>query len=174
MQSLDEAGGSSRPPGRAVLSAVIDRRVDTQSWLLCGVGPHRFILPMAEVIETMRLLPMQTIAGAPPLVLGLSVIRGAPVAVVNTALLFGYESPQYTRLVTVRVGESTIALAVESVFTVAVVEADALQQMPPLIGNDNAVVAMAARDQNLVFLLNAARIVPDEFAASGDGKGIAP
>jgi purine-binding chemotaxis protein CheW len=173
MQSLDEAGRSSHSSGRAAASIARDRPVGTQSWLLCGIGPHRFVLPMAEVIETMRLLPMQAVAGAPPLVLGLSVIRGAPVAVVNTALLFGCESPRYTRLVTVRAGQSTIALAVESVFTVAVVEADALQQMPPLIGSDNAVVAMAARDQNLVFLLNTARIVPDEFTASGDRKGIA-
>jgi purine-binding chemotaxis protein CheW len=162
MQSLDEAG-----------QVAIDHPVDTQSWLLCGIGPHRFILPMAEVIETMRLLPMQAVAGAPPLVLGLSVIRGAPVAVVNTALLFGCKSPLYTRLVTVRAGESTIALAVDAVFTVAVVETSALQQMPSLIGNDNAVVAMAARDRNLFFLLNAARIVPDEFVVSGNAKGIA-
>ncbi len=169
MQSLDEAGRSCLPSGRAAALAALDRPVGTQSWLLCGVGPHRFILPMAEVIETMRLLPIQAVAGAPPLVLGLSVIRGAPVAVVNTALVFGRESPRYTRLVTVRAGESTIALAVDAVFTVAVVEAGTLQQMPPLIGNDNAVVAMAARDRNLVFLLNAARIVPDEFVNGTSG-----
>jgi purine-binding chemotaxis protein CheW len=173
MQSLDEAARSSRASGRAPAPAVIDHPAGTQSWLLCGIGPHRFILPMVEVIETMRLLPIQAVAGAPPLVLGLSVIRGVPVAVVHTALLFNCESPRYTRLVTVRTGESAIALAVEAVFAMADVDTGALRQMPPLIGNDNAVVAMAARDRNLFFLLNAARIVPDEFVVSGNAKGIA-
>lgn len=65
-----------------------------------------------------------------------------------------------------------IALAVEAVFAVATIETRALQQMPPLIGSDSAVVAVASRDQNLVFLLNAARIVPEEFVVSGEAKEI--
>lgn len=172
MQSVDEGSRSSPPSGGAAVAVVADPGVAPQSWLLCGIGPQRFILPVADVIETMRPLPIQAVAGAPSLVLGVALIRGVPVAVVHTALLFGYESRRYTRLVIVRAGASMIALAVEAVFAVATIETRALQQMPPLIGSDSAVVAVASRDQNLVFLLNAARIVPEEFVVSGEAKEI--
>lgn len=161
MSNLDQSDRNMTE--RAAPPAPADRYSHAQLCLLCAAGSHRFALPMSEIVETMRMLPVETIAAAPPLVLGLSIIRGAPVAVVDTALLFDRTSARYTQLVTARTGGRTIAFAVDAVLGAAVVARHDLTQMPPLIGSDDAIVAMASRDRDLLFLLNAARIVPDDF-----------
>jgi len=146
---------------------------DRQLVVLCRTGRHRLALPAGVVIETMRLLPIEGIAGAPPTVLGLSVIRGAAVAVIDTAALFGEAAAPYQRLVTVRTGERVIALAVDAIVGVDVIETSELEQMPPLLRDDSAIAAMTLRDPDVVFLLNTARLVPDDFAVSGDADRVA-
>jgi hypothetical protein len=46
------------------------------SWLLCRAGNLLCALPIEHVIEIMRPLPVEQIAGAPHYVRGLSIIRG--------------------------------------------------------------------------------------------------
>ena len=86
-----------------------------QSWLVCSAGSHGFALPLASVIETMRMLPVEAVAGAPPIVAGLCVIRGEPLAVVDTSRLFGEQTANYQRLITVRTSERTVAFAATAV-----------------------------------------------------------
>jgi purine-binding chemotaxis protein CheW len=153
----------SGPPaaGNGVTSAA-------QFWLLCRAGSHRFALPMASVVETMRVLPIEAIAGAPLLVSGLCIIRGAPVAVIDTARLFGDEAARCERLVTVRTGNRTIAFAATAVLGVQSVPADTLEELPPLLRDADAIAAIARLDEELVFFLRAARMLPDDFLADGD------
>src|SRR6185295_1225682 len=73
-------------------------------------------LPLDHVTETLRPLPIQPVPVAPPFILGLSVIRGEPVPVVDLGRLMGFpEEPRIRRLVSVRVGSRRAALAVEAV-----------------------------------------------------------
>ena len=60
------------------------------------------------------------IAGAPPYVRGLCIIRGTPVPVVDAGLLISNQATQSGRLVTIRAGDRTIALQVEAVLGVRV------------------------------------------------------
>jgi hypothetical protein len=46
--------------------------------LLCRVDTRLCALPLATVLETLRRLSIEPLAGAPAFVLGRSVIRGAP------------------------------------------------------------------------------------------------
>lgn len=140
-----------------------------QSVLVCMIGSHRFALPTAEVVETMRPLPVETVMGAPPLVRGLSVIRGVPAIVIDSALLFGETAESCGRLVTARAGDRTVAFTADAVLGLEVIAQSELERMPPLIGADDAIAAMASRDPGLVFLLNTARIVPDDFSVPGNG-----
>src|SRR5215471_17791700 len=118
---------------------------------------------MADVIETMRLLPIEAIAGAPRFVLGLSVIRGEPVPVVDVAQLLGAEAVQPRRLVTVRGARRPLALAVDAVLGVRAVAADQLSELPPLAGAvaSEVVAAIGTLDAQLLVVLQAARLVPD-------------
>ena len=118
---------------------------------------------MADVIETMRPQPIEAIAGAPGFVLGLAVIRGEPVPVVDVARLLGTEAAQPRRFVTVRGARRPIALAVDAVLGVRAVAADQLLELPPLVGAVVAetVAAIGALDAQLLVMLQAARVVPD-------------
>ena len=69
--------------------------VSSASWLLCRAGARLCALPLQNVMETMRLLPIEPVAGAPRSVLGLCPIRGAPVPVVDLqSLLAEPEAPR--------------------------------------------------------------------------------
>jgi len=118
---------------------------------------------MPEVIETMRPQPIEVIAGAPRFVLGLAVIRGEPVPVVDVARLLGVDGAQPRRFVTVRGARRPIALAVDAVLGVRALAADQLSELPPLAGAVAAeiVAAIGMLDAELLVVLHAARVVPD-------------
>jgi purine-binding chemotaxis protein CheW len=152
--------------GVSAVAAIDDSKSAAHLWLRCKTGSHHFALPMPSVIEIMRMLPVESIAGAPSLVRGLSIIRGTPVAVIDTARLFGGESARYERLVAVRTGDRIVAFAADAVLAVESIDASVLEQLPPLLRDDNEddpISAIATRDQNLVFFLRAARAIPDDF-----------
>lgn len=83
--------------------------------LVFRADSHICALPLTKVSEVLRPLPVKALAGVPAGVRGLSMIRGAPVAVVDLAALLGGGSGTGTRLVMVRAGERQIALSVDAV-----------------------------------------------------------
>jgi purine-binding chemotaxis protein CheW len=126
---------------------------------------------MPQVIETMRLLPMERLANAPRLVGGVCVIRGAPTPVIDTSRLFEDQSDEYERLVTVRIGERTIAFAADAVIGVQTITIDDRERLPPLLRDVDSVAAVTVLDQDLVFFLRTARIVPNDFLDGLNGDG---
>jgi purine-binding chemotaxis protein CheW len=141
------------------------------TWLLCRAGSHHFALPMQHVVETMRVLPIEPVAGCPPIVCGFSVIRGAPTPVIDAALLFDAQCGQRERLVTVRTGKRTIALATQAVVGVRQMADDDMDELPPLLADVEAIAGLTTLDQQLVFLLRAARIIPDAILDQLDAAG---
>src|SRR5437868_7833694 len=92
------------------------------------------VLPLAEVIETLRLLPLQPVAGAPGFVRGLTLIRGELLPVVELALLLGAEdAAPGGRLVVVRAANRRLALAVDEVLRVLPQELPQLSAVAPLL-----------------------------------------
>jgi purine-binding chemotaxis protein CheW len=140
----------------------------SELYLLCTVGPHRFAVPMANIIETMRMLPIKAIAGPPPLVCGLSVIRGAAVPVIDTAQVFADEAARYERLVTVHTGERIVAFAASAILGVKSIQEGQREELPPLLRDAQAIAALALLDEELVFFLRAARVLPNDFQVNDD------
>jgi purine-binding chemotaxis protein CheW len=134
------------------------------SWLLCRAGTMLCALPVDQVLEIMRSLPLEPFAAAPQYVLGLSIIHGAPVPVVDIGRLLGCAAAQPTRLVTVEAGGRTIALAMRSVIGITEFGAAAFEQLPPLLqdAGADAVAAVGARDSELLIFLRASRMVPEQ------------
>ncbi|HVJ53733.1 MAG TPA: chemotaxis protein CheW [Aliidongia sp.] len=132
-------------------------------WLLCRAGALLCALPLPHVIETMRVLPAETVAGAPAYVRGLSMIRGAPTLVVDLAALVGGAASTPSRLVTVRTGARTVALAVDDVLGIRAFEPRSEAALPPLLREaaGELVEAIGRLDAELVLLLRTSRIVPD-------------
>ena len=133
--------------------------------LVCRV--HRLLcaLPLRDVIETLRPLPIEPLAGAPSYVCGLSILRGAPVPVVDLGLLLGVEQVRATRLVALRVGARTVAAAVGAVLGVRTLSGD--DGLPPLLkeAGHGAIQTLGSLDRELLLVLEGARIVPEEVFA---------
>ena len=132
--------------------------------ILCRARTQLCGLPIAHVHETMRPLPTRSLAGAPDFVVGLSLIRGAAVPVVDAGALIGAtEAPAFTRFVTLRIGARTVALAVEAVLGIRNLPAAALQDLPPLLGeaSPDVLSALGLLDADLLMVLQLARELTD-------------
>ena len=139
------------------------------SVLLVRAGPRVCALPAAAVVETLRPLLVAPLAGAAPFVIGAAVVRGEPVPVVHLDRLLGGGGGEPSRWVVVRLGERRAALAVDAVLGVRTM--DPAVAPPPLLeagGDDGPVAGLAALDRELLVLLRAARLVPEEAWSAVD------
>lgn len=128
---------------------------------LCG-------LPLSEVIETMRPLPLQPITGVPPFVRGLSVIRGELVPVVTLAALLGdVQAARNGRLVLVRAEGRRLALHVDEVLRVVPRALPQGVTVAPLLRKalPQAVAELASLDGAALALLASVQLLPDEVWA---------
>ena len=128
-------------------------------------GGHRAGLPLASVREIMRPLPIASIAGAPVFVLGLSVIRGVSVPIVDLGALLGETDAglPFTRFVRLELGARSVALAVQAVTGVVEVAPASLAAMPPLLSRaaSTLVETLALHDSELLLVLETARLVAE-------------
>jgi purine-binding chemotaxis protein CheW len=121
-------------------------------------------LPLTHVFETMRPLPIEPIACALSFVRGISLIRGAPTPVVDLGNLLGTSDGDPGRFVTLRLGHRQVALAVDAVRGVRVLDALTLQKLPPLLDgvSKEIVEAIGVLDEQMLIVLQAGWQLPDE------------
>lgn len=143
--------------------------------LLFRARKHFCALPLTHVVETMRPLPIEALAGAPAAVKGLAIIRGVPLPVIDLGSLLDGEDEPSTRFVTVRTGARQAALAVDSVAGVFYPTTDILRDVPPLLGqaNASAIAAIGTLDATLLVVLNAAHLVPESVWLAIAAAGVA-
>src|SRR5215213_1531126 len=79
--------------------------------LVFRAGSLLCALRLDEVIETMRPLPTRPLAGTPPYVRGITIMRGVPAPVVDVARLLAGEAAETARFVAVRTEHGPIAFA---------------------------------------------------------------
>ena len=145
--------------------------------LVVRVSNSLCALPLSWVLEIMRPLRVDAVAGAPAFVLGLSVVRGQPTPVVHLArLLSGREAGDITRFVAVRSGDRRLVFAVEGVHGVETLTTAALQNMPALLekSSPEAIAAIGTLDQQLFLVLRETRILSEELEALLAGSEGAP
>jgi purine-binding chemotaxis protein CheW len=140
---------------------ISDGHIDAH--LLCRTGTIICALPLPSVRETMRPLPIAPLAGVPPFVLGVAIIRGAPTPVIDTGRLLGTPGSFAARFVTTNVLGRISALAVDSVLGVRALPDSSLAELPPLLHDVGAesVVALGVLDASLLMLLETSRMVPE-------------
>ena len=132
-----------------------------QVYLLCRAADRLCALPIGQVSETMRILPISPISGAPDVVRGISVIRGAPTPVVDLSKLVDGGDVEPRRLVTIKVGPRVVALLVQDVVGVRTIPAQSMTTLPPLLRDaaDKAVVAVGILDRELLLFLTDLRVL---------------
>ena len=135
-------------------------------------------MPIAHTVEVMRPLPVEHLAGAPPFVLGLAMIRGNATPVINLAALLATSAAApvaaAARFVTLRVGSRGVALYVEAVLAIHTLVPAQLAALPPLWhGVNSPTVALGTLDRELLLVLEAARLFPEagdvDQRKGGDG-----
>ena len=134
--------------------------------LLCRVGTVLAALPLGRVDEVMRPLPVQPVAGAPRGVLGAAVVRGEATPVLDAASLLGGRPGARDggrgRFVVVRASRGRAALLVDDVLGLG--RPGEAASLPPLLqeANPDLLSALASLDAELLAVLDAGRLLPDE------------
>lgn len=143
--------------------------------MICRVGGAVCALPIESTVETFRPLATEPVSGAPPFVLGLAIVRGQPMPVVDLARLISGTPGRPTRFVVVKTGTRQAALAVDAVLGVREIGASQAQGLPPLIEDANApaIAAVGALDRELFLVLQAARLVPEGLGERTAGAKLA-
>lgn len=141
--------------------------------LFVRAGGHMCALALANIVETMRPLPIEPLDGAPKPVCGLSIIHGSPVPVVDLGGLLGSPAQSTsTRFVMIRAGERLVALSVDAVLGIREINSSQFARMPPLLSDAHAerVEAIGALDAELFLVLKTAHLVSDEVWAALSGE----
>lgn len=133
--------------------------------LLCRIGERLLAVPLSAVVETMRPLPIATVTGVAPFVLGVSTVRGAVLPVIDAGALLGAGDCPIARFVTISLGERCAALAVGPVIGVATLDAGLLPELPPLLRSaDRAMLtALGTLDGDLLMVLDHTHLVPESL-----------
>lgn len=136
--------------------------------LNCRAGAKVCGLPITSVVETMRPLPVAPLAGGPPFVEGVALIRGRPTPVLDLRTLLATERPAVAaRYVTLRLGSPEapriVALAVDQVLGVREIAAYTLEELPGLLRAPatEVVGALGMLDAQLFVLLEHTRLLPE-------------
>jgi purine-binding chemotaxis protein CheW len=132
--------------------------------LVFRAGPLLCALRLDEVVETMRPLDTQPLAGTPAFVRGISVLRGVPTPVIDVARLLGGEQTEVHRYVAVRTERGAVALATGPVLGIRDVDANATAGHPALLGarSSRLVAGVGTVGAEPLLLLQSMRAVPDE------------
>lgn len=136
-------------------------------------------LPLEEVEETMRPLPVAPVSAAPVFVRGVCLVRGTPAPVVSLAALLGGGQAQAhpgQRFVSLRVPEGRLALEVDEVRGLRWWENAALDSVPPLVRATASghLQHLGSFDGRLMAVLGASHLLPEELwnhlePSSGEG-----
>jgi purine-binding chemotaxis protein CheW len=172
-QMVSEVATETARPQRRQLTAQTDQDGGRTIRLLCRAGSRLCAIPIEHVIEVLRVLPIEPVSGAPRYVLGLCIIRGSAVPVVDAGLLLGDQATKSERLITIRTGDRTIALAAEAVLGIWAIGTETFNELPPLLRNaaGETIASIGVLDSELLFLLRTARIVPADLLDRLDREG---
>jgi purine-binding chemotaxis protein CheW len=145
--------------------------------VVCRVGTRTCAFPLVRVAEVTPALPVRPLAGLPDFVLGLSVVRGSAIPVVDAARLLAEPSSHEprSRFVVLHVGTRRVALAVAEVVGIRTLAGNEhFAGLPPLLAaaGDDALDAVGTSDSELLFVLGAARLLGDaDWAHIERGQG---
>jgi purine-binding chemotaxis protein CheW len=154
-----------------VSSAVRAGRTSPGPSLLCRTGDRLLAVPVANVVETMRPLPVESFPGINRFVLGVSKIRGAVVPVIDVGGLTGdggISAGVPGRFVTLAFDGRTVALAVDAVIGVRTLDDAILDDLPPLLDSVDRenLSAIGILDAHLLVVLDSSHLVPESVWTS--------
>ena len=125
-------------------------------------------LPLEEVEETMRPLPVAPVSAVPGFVRGVSLVRGLPAPVVSLSVLLGgapsQDGPGH-RFISLRAAEGRLALEVDEVRGLRWLEEDSLEAVPPLLRAtaNGHLQNVSSFDGRLLAVLGSSHLLPEDL-----------
>jgi purine-binding chemotaxis protein CheW len=150
--------------GQTAEDAAGDALVFRAGTLLCA-------LPLDEVVEIMRPLAVQPLAGTPPYVRGVTIMRGVPTPVIDVARLVGGEHADPERFLAVRTDHGPVAFATGPIVGIRGAAPGGPAAHPALLpgASSRLVAGVAMIDTEPLLLLHSMRAVPaDVWAAAAE------
>jgi purine-binding chemotaxis protein CheW len=143
---------------------MMDHEARVRRNLVVRVQTRVCALPLMHVVEAMRPLPLESIAGMPPFVRGVSVIRGIPTPVVDLGAVLGTLGGTAERIVTLRMGDRHVALCVDAVLGICDLDPSAIQELPPLLrgASTDVIEAIGTLDERFLMVLRTGWELPDD------------
>jgi purine-binding chemotaxis protein CheW len=131
-------------------------------------------LPLTHIIETMRPLPVEPIAGMPSFVRGVCLIRGAPTPVIDLGVLLGTPGAAVSRFVTVRLGDRQVAICADVVIGIHHIDEATIVRLPPILrdASNDIVEALGTLDAQILVVLRASWELPDDVWRALEAPGI--
>lgn len=131
--------------------------------LICRVRRRLCALPAAQISEIMRALPIERLPGAPPFLLGVAVIRGAPAPVVDLAQLLDERRSKPAYFVTTGQGARRVALTVDGVIGVRPMPHAPSDGFPSVLESAAAGFVSSVRvlGREALVVLSSGKIVPE-------------
>lgn len=136
-------------------------------YLLCRARDTWCALPLSNVVEIMRPLPIEAVSGAPRFVSGVAIVRGAPTPVIDCGALLspdadGPRPALHKRWAALRCDQRNAVLAFEEIAGVRSLRVQA-GELPPLLASaaSDAIEAITTLDAALLLVLRSARLVPE-------------
>jgi purine-binding chemotaxis protein CheW len=140
-------------------------------FLICRSDPRLCALPLGNIVETMRSLPIKPMPDMPSFLLGVAIIRGDVVPVVDVASLLGANThSHHARFVTIKIGERRVAFAVDDVIGVRTLDNDTKVNIPPLLDSAEVsmIEAMSTLDAELLLVLQGSHLIPESIWSALD------
>lgn len=130
-----------------------------------------YALPLENVERALRMVAVTLVPDVPPWVAGVINLHGQVVPVVDLRRRFGFPSKEPAledRLLVVQALEQTVALIVDEVTEVLEVPAHQVESPPLSLADARPVAAVIRRDERLVLVLDATRLLPPEEQVTPD------
>jgi purine-binding chemotaxis protein CheW len=144
---------------------VSERVAGTKKALVVGLKSCLCAVPLTHVIETMRPLPVERIAGVPSFVQGVSIIRGIPTPVIDLEAVVGTPNEGVERFVTLQMGDRQVALSVNAVLGVRDLGGVmTMREVPPLLhrASNEVIETIGTLDEQVLMVLRESWELPDE------------
>ena len=138
--------------------------------LVFRAGSLLCALRLDDVIETMRPLPTRPLAGTPPYVRGIAIMRGVPTPVLDVAWLLAGEVAESARFIAVRTEHGPVAFATGPVLGIRPTPPAGPAAYPGVSSRLVAGVGMSGAEP--VLLLQSLRVIPDEVWAAAAGEAV--
>lgn len=158
---------------RLARSAASNKRIATESFVSFIIGKQCFGVPLSSVVYAGRLRLLTPIPNAPPYLLGITLISGHLISVLDIAALMSLRRPgvgDVSTCLIIESGPRKIGLAAEQALGIEEIPQDQISELA-LGGGSTAIRRAAFVERMHILLIDPTLVLADPRLQGGTGNG---